>query len=489
MKMEQRFVQRADLRQQQKQILSPRIIQSIEVLQLGTQELEKLVAKELVENPALMLERTKAEDFGDGMSIDPHGQGDRASSDQLERDIEFLERHGSATFDDFSPRAASRAAALNQDEDPKQEALANAPDRGESLQDFLLGQLHVIEMDDGVRDACERIIEALDDNGHLPLPLEEVIPLTNGYAATEAAQEALRIVQSLEPSGVGARNTAESLLLQIDPEDMDFALYRAVLVDHWDDLLRNKLPKIAKETGYTIDDIKFAIEQISTLNPYPGRSFSSSRAQAVTPDIVIEEPEDSPGEFRVRMVNDHLPRIRVSTRYRRLLEQAKDKATRDYLKQKIENARALIEAMQQRQSTLERVALVLLERQHDFMELGVSGLKPLKMQEVADELKVHVSTVCRAVAEKYVETPQGVYPLKFFFVGGTETVDGEDTSRNAVKELLKKLVDEEDKASPLSDIAIAKMLTDESGIKIARRTVAKYRDQLNIPDSRQRRAY
>jgi len=489
MKMEQRFVQRADLKQQQKQILSPRIIQSIEVLQLGTQELEKLVQKELVENPALMLERTKAEDVSDGMQTDPHGQENSKESDQLERDIDFLERHGSASFDDFSPRSAAKSQAANFDEDPKQEALANAPDRGESLQDHLLAQLAVVDLDPHVRDAAERIIEALDENGHLPLPLHDVIPLFNGYSTGEAAETALKIVQAMEPTGVGARSTAESLLLQIDPDDMDFNLYRVVLMDHWDDLLRNKLPKIAKESGYTVDDVKFAIEQIGTLNPYPGRSFTGTRAQAVTPDIVIEEPEDAPGTLRTRMINDYMPRIQVSGRYRRMLEEAKDKETREFLKQKIENARALIEAMSQRQSTLERVANVLLEHQREFMEIGVPGLRPLKMQEVADEVGVHVSTICRAVAEKYVETPQGVYPLKFFFVGGTETVDGEDTSRNAVKEILRKLVDDEDKSKPLSDIAIAKMLTDESGIKIARRTVAKYRDQLNIPDSRQRKAY
>ena len=487
MSMEQRLVHRTDLRQQQRQIMSPRIIQSIEVLQLATQDLERLVQQELVENPALDMARVKKAAEPDGMQIDPHGTQDRVESDRLERDFEFLERYDS-DFGEYGPRRAS-ALAVAEDEDPKQEALSNAPAREESLQDHLNAQMRVLDLERDVREAAMAIVESLDENGHLKIPMEDVIRPLGAHITREVADRALEVVQSLEPAGVGARSTPESLLLQVDKSDQDYKLYHALLTRHWDDLLRNKLPKIEKESGYSLDDIKFAIEQIGTLNPYPGRDFSHAAAQSVKPDIVIEEHPDNPGVYHVRMIDDYLPRIRVNKNYRKLFEQANDKETRDYLRGKIEGAKALIEAVQHRQSTLRRVAESILKHQGEFMEAGVSALKPLKMQEVADELGIHVSTVCRAVADKYIETPQGVYPLKFFFVGGTETVEGEDTNRHAVKETLKQIVDGEEKANPLSDDAIAKMLTDKFKVKIARRTVAKYRDQMNIADSRQRRSY
>ncbi|MCK6439143.1 MAG: RNA polymerase factor sigma-54 [Planctomycetes bacterium] len=489
MRMEQRLLPRTDLRQLQRQILSPRIIQSIQVLQLATPELDRLVQQELSENPALELADgdTSGENPAEAPPIDTHGEVSEAEGDRIERDLEFLERYN----EDYAEQRTQRgnASRLEGEDDAKIEALNNAPAPGGSLQDHLTRQLAVLDLDQCILDAALLIIQALDSDGLLTVPLESVIGDKFGEGSKDVGEEALKVVQTLDPPGVGARGPQEALLLQIDPNDQDYELYRKVLAEHWDDLLKNKLPKIAKETGYEIDDIKFAIEQISTLTPYPGREFSSSSAQVVTPDLVIEEDTDAAGGYHVRMINDYLPRLSVNNEYRKLLEQAKDKETVDYLKIKVENARALIEAVQQRQSTLKRVGDSILQHQHDFMEMGTPGLKPLKMQDVADELKVHVSTICRAVADKYVETPRGIYPLKYFFVGGTETLDGEDTSRHAVKDELHKIVDGEDKSSPLSDDAIGHMLTAKLGVKIARRTVAKYRDQMNIPDSRQRKAY
>lgn len=490
MKMEQRAVLRPDMKQVQKQILSPRIIQSIEVLQLATQDLQSLLQRELVENPALEMEHADGSEAvfdreaeNGEQVIDPRNVDGGAESDRLERDLEFLERYND-DFRDYAPRAS-----LQGDEDPKMEALNNAPDQTATLEDHLRRQLGMLEVEPRVGLFADLIIQSLDERGFLGVEPEQLLSATATEEEQEDAREALRVVQMLEPAGVGARSTAEALLLQIDPSDIDYALYAKVLKNHWDDLLRNKLPKIAKDTGYDLDDIKFVIEQIATLNPYPGREFAAVSAQVVTPDVAIEENLDQPGQYAIRMIEDYLPKIRVSKDYRKLLEDAADKDTKNYLKDKIEGARALIEAIAQRQSTLERVARVILERQGEFMEVGIPGLKPLKMQEVADKIGVHVSTVSRAVADKYVETPQGTYPLKFFFVGATETAEGEDTSRNAVKAQLQQIVDNEEKAKPLSDIAIAKMLSEKFGIKIARRTVAKYRDQLAIPDSRQRREY
>lgn len=483
MRMEQRAVLQTGLKQLQKQILSPRIIQSIEVLQLATQDLEGLLQRELSENPALELVRPDAITPDDGMASDPRGEGSSESGDRLQQDLEFLERYND-DYRDWAPRSA-----LSDEEDPKLEALANAPDNSKTLEEHLLSQLALVEAPPRVLKLATQIIQSLDENGFIPFDPENLVSPVASDEEREDGRRALEIVRSLEPTGVGARNSAEALLLQIDPKDMDYLLFKRVLLEHWDDLLRNKLPKIARDLSVNIDDIKFVVECLGGLNPFPGREFSSVPAQVITPDVIIEESLVHPGEYEIRMVDDYIPRVRVNDQYRRMLEDAKDKETRDFVREKVENARALIEAMQQRSSTLHRVAAVVLERQKEFMEIGVAGLRPLKMQEVADEIKVHVSTVSRAVADKYVDTPQGLFALKFFFVGGTETSDGEDTSRNAVKEQLRKIVDEEDTSRPLSDIEIAKMLTQTFGIKIARRTVAKYRDQLAIPDSRQRKAY
>ena len=487
MKLEQRLVFNTDLRQLQKQILSPRIIQSIKILQLATPELDRLVQEELTENPTLEFAPAEGGDeVSDGLKVDPRGEESVDEGNRLERDIEFLERYN----DEFHERA-QRATAnrLAGEEDVKQEALNNTPAKGATLSQYLTDQLSLMELDECIKEAAGLIIAALDADGLLALELSDVVGNRFGEGSIDVAQEALGVVQSMDPAGVGAIDSQQALLLQINPDDQDYKLYESVLKDHWDDMLRNKIPKIAKETNYSIDDVKFAIEQIVTLNPYPGREFNSVSTTAITPDIVIEERESDPGEYRVRMIDDYLPRLRVSNTYRKLLESAKDKETTEYLKNKIEGARALIEAVQQRQSTLERVGNSILKHQKEFMESGVAGLKSLKMQDVGDELKIHVSTVCRAVADKYVDTPQGIYALKFFFVGGTETTEGEDTSRHAIKEELREIIENEDSTKPLSDDAVAKMLSTKLDIKIARRTVAKYRDQLDIPDSRQRKSY
>ncbi len=502
MSIEQKLVQQSSLRQEQKQVLGARAIQAIEILQLATQDLEKLLENELVENPVLELASPESDQNTDSEDETkkeaPQESPDKTLSENLapedreqyERDLEMIERYNENLFDSYTK---STKSSLEKSQELRHEMLENTPSSGQTLHEYLLGQLRVLELDGDSQQAASIIIEALDENGHFKLPLEDaLIAWRSREDFSTFSERALELVQSLDPPGIGARDTAEALLLQVDKHDQDYPLYHALLTQHWDDLLHNKLPKIAKEqSAYSLDDIKFGIEQIATLNPYPGRSFSRSAAQVIRPDIIIEEDPNKPFEYQVRMVHDYAPRVRISPFYRQLFEEAQDKETLDFVKQKIEKAKILIDALRQRESTLEKVAKVILEHQEEFMHQGLPGLKALKMQDVADKVGFHVSTISRTVADKYIETPQGTYPMKFFFVGGTESFGegGEDTSKHMIKEHLKEIVHQEDKTQPLSDLEIGRRLSQKIGVKVARRTVAKYRGQLNIPDSRQRKSY
>ena len=294
------------------------------------------------------------------------------------------------------------------------------------------------------------------------------------------------MIQQLDPPGVGARDYNEMLLLQIT-ENMPFHEVMRVLVrDHLEDIAFNRLPVIQKGTGYSIDMIKVGIEQIQTLNPYPGRGFEQRPVQRVTPDLAVEK--DDKGHYTVRLLDEYVPELRISPRYAKMLKENPTPETREWIKKKVESARWLIESIEQRYSTVKKVAQEIINHQTEFLDNGPEFIAPLKMQQIADRVGVHVTTVSRAVDEKWIQTPRGLFPLKRFFGGGTQTAEGEEVAWDTIRIKLQELIDGEDKVKPLSDDALVDSLA-EQGLKLARRTITKYRKQMGIPSSRQRREY
>ena len=477
MRMEIVLTQRPELRMR----LAPQIIQSIEILQLCTLELQQRLQQELLENPVLEMAELVDEDEEQQIAADEAPKEERADSDADFEKMEQIE----AAWRDYSSQTRPRRVDSTET-DRKLEAMQNTAARPISLQDYLFDQYSLLETPDGLTEVAENLIYNIDDDGYLQYGLEDILESMEGSATLKQAERALAIVQSLDPPGIGARSLSECLLLQMRDDPDDHALARAVIRDHLEDLYMNRIPKIAKATAATLEAIKGAAEFISHLNPRPGLAFSSQTPPYVIPDIIVEYVE---GHYEVRLEDDRLPRVYVNTAYNRLL---RDKRTsdgaKDYIRQKIQAARWLIDSIEQRRNTLYKIATAVVEIQRPFFEKGVSALVPLKMQTVAQVTSVHVSTVCRAISDKYMQTPVGIFPLRFFFTGGTRTTDGSMRSRKSVKELVKMVVGHEDKRNPLSDDEIAARLQAE-GIDIARRTVTKYRKAMNIPSSRQRRDY
>ncbi|MCC7136954.1 MAG: RNA polymerase factor sigma-54 [Planctomycetes bacterium] len=462
--------------------LAPQIIQSIEILQLPAMDLRELIENELQENEVLEVEEVPRDP---ALAVEERGPSadEEGTDDDAERVFDRLE----GLLDADRSRGRLSKAAGEEAADRKWEAMQNTAARGETLADHLHEQLDLLELPADVRAAADAIVYNLDDGGILRATLEEVVAGMDEPVALEVAERALRTVQGLEPAGVGARDLVECLLLQIKDGEPDAELRRRLVRDHLDDLKRNKIPRIAKALGVSVERVYELRDELRHLTPRPGAAYGAVPTAYIRPDVVVEWDE---GDYVVRLVNDHVPRLALSPRYRQMLQEARgDPKLRDYVKRKVDAAKWLIEAIAQRENTLERVAKEIVHRQRDYLDLGLSHLRPLKMQEVADALGIHVSTVSRAISDKYVQTHRGIVPLKFFFTGGTENDDGGVESRVSIKERVKAIVAAEDPAHPLSDDEVAERLSKESGLVIARRTVTKYRKALRIPSSRQRRVW
>ena len=327
----------------------------------------------------------------------------------------------------------------------------------------------------------------VDEMGRFDGDLEKLVE-EDEELTVEDAEEALRLVQSLEPRGIAARTTEECLLLQIDPADPCADLKRRLIAEHLEDLKKNRRPKIIKSLGITFDDLEELVRELSELDYHPGRSAIDAEPHYIYPDVIVDW---TTAGYEVRLASNNYPSLMVDeTGYDAVVTaEDVDKEYKSQAREQFEKARWLMSAIEQRQRTLLRVAKRIVHYQYDFLEFGPHYLKPLKMQQIADDLGIHVSTVSRATNEKYMQTHRGIFSLKSFFSGATQSVDGGVEARSAVRQRVKEIIDAEDKKSPLSDEEIVTRLRESFGVKVARRTVTKYRKALGIPSTRQRRVY
>ncbi|XZE56832.1 RNA polymerase factor sigma-54 [Planctomycetaceae bacterium SH139] len=472
------------------------MIQSMEILQLPVLALEERIDQEMNENPLLEVLENDSQLPDDDEDREARAQdGPTESERELvvdndhdnREDFERLLNMDSelpSTFDDSFKRSSNR---ISEDADRRHDLMANAEARPESLNDFLLHQLAELDIDDRVEAMAERIISTLDarDGGYLRTPLADLLPSGHTPEELQLAKEALAIVQSLEPCGVGARTLSECLILQLRDEMPLYDEMKKIISGHLADLAENRLPAIQKKTGFSLETIQAAREQMHVLNPKPGAAFMKAYVPNVTPDVIVEQDQD--GSYRVRLDDDRVPQLYISDYYRRRLRDPHATAEeKEFIKKKITNAQWLIDSIEQRRGTLTKVAQAIVEHQKRFLDEGPEAIEPLKMQQIADRVGVHVTTVSRAVDDKWVQTPRGILPLRRFFVGGTQTEGGEDVAWDTIRLRLQELIDKEDKSNPYSDEELVESLK-KHGMTVARRTVTKYRKKMGIPSSRQRR--
>jgi RNA polymerase sigma-54 factor len=466
----------------QKLILTPSLQQAIKLLPMSTLELSELLNQEMVENP--MLEETPSESLEqqEPAQEKPEEKPAQEKGDTWDdQDYEYF--FGDYLDDGYRPRTPTEVKELP----PIENTLSTAA----SLSDHLLWQLSMQTNDPTVRTIGEAIIGNLDDDGYLVATVDELSSM--GPWSTSDVEEALKLVQSLDPIGVAARDLQESLLLQLRhirvtgaPDEQDRIAVAERIVTEYMRLLQNhQIPELAKKLGISIDELKQHIELIQQLDPKPGSRYNPSQSQYVIPDVYVVKVE----EQYVAVLNEEgLPQLRISPVYRRLLDKGAENSdeTRAYVKDKFRSALWLIKSVEQRQKTIHKVATSIINFQRDFLDHGIEYLRPLVLRDVANDIGMHESTVSRVVTNKYMHTPQGVFEMKYFFHSGISSSYGEAVSSVTIKQRIRKIIEQEDARKPLSDSKIVSMLQKE-GLDLARRTIAKYREELKIPTSNQRK--
>jgi len=499
--------------------LAPRMIQSMEILQLPMLALEERIEQELESNIALEQAESGGEDAADREGDASQVEVETAiGDDRLERkelvvgndpsqadDWERLSNLESTYREAFDNEYSSQASAGSRnagERDRKMDAMANVAARGASLTDQLLDQWKFAEVDPDVAFAGQRIIAYINADGLMGADLTTVLEQNRNQAGEFAItlpllERALHAVQTnLEPPGIGARDNRESFLLQIDALESAeggsalhrWDIVRLLISEHYDDLLQNRLPRIAQKTQLAMEDLHGAMELMKRLKLSPGRDLVDIETPPIMPDVIVDFDEQR-DEYVAALSDGRAPVLRISPRYEQMAkDKSVDATTREFISNNVRNAQWLIESINQRKNTLLRVVNVVLTRQREYFDHGPQHLKPLPMIEVADQLGIHVGTVSRAVADKWMHTPRGLVALRKFFSGGTSTQAGEAMSWDAVKATLQEIIENEDKSKPLSDEALVDELK-KKGIEIARRTVVKYRQQLDIPPARRRKQH
>ncbi len=481
--------QKLSLKLAQKLVMTPSLQQAIKLLQMTRLELEGVLTQELVENP--VLEENEIEDAASPETPDEK-EGETENDALSDIDLE-------AYFSEYAEswEGTGHASVFEERQGPP---LENTLTREDDLYDHLLWQLHMMSVQPLMREIAEAIIGNLDPDGFLVATKEEIqgmgadgfegaSPGSDGIGySLEDVEAALELVRGLDPPGVACSCLQASLLRQLDsqgePED---SLARHLVAEKWEQFTRRKFEAIAKSLGIALKELQPAVERISSLDTRPGRKFSTDRTHYVEPDVYIVKVGDS---YVVQLNDNGLPRLRVSGAYRKMLQaMRREKSEADaqqFIKDKMRSAMWLIKSLDQRQRTIYKVATSIVQQQRAFLDHGVEHLRPMVLRDVAEDIEMHESTVSRVVSNKYMHTPRGLLPMKFFFHSGIDRDYGGDISSLTVKRKIEHFIQDEDAKKPLSDSELMRILNRE-GIHIARRTVAKYRDELGIPSSTERK--
>ena len=457
----------------QRLILTPSLQLAIKLLPLTTLELAEVLEQEVMENPLLEevpVEETKAEEIAQEEPVE------REKAEDPLKEIE-VERFFDDYFDDGSERRV-RPAELPE-VPPIENTLTESPD----LYDHLLWQLRMVAADDHTVEIGEAIVQNLDEDGLLRVGLDEIAAM--GPWAIEDVEKVLLLVQTFDPPGVAARSLTECLRIQLRLLGLEGSPADVMVRDHMKQLQSHQYQDISRHMGLTADEVAHHLEIIRALSPRPGNRYSPNKSAYILPDVfVVKEGE----EYKIVLNDDGLPKLRISPTYRRMLDH-KDpgsEETRAYVKDKLRSALWLLKSVDQRQRTIYKVADSIVRHQRAFLDHGITHLRPLVLRDVASDIGMHESTVSRVVANKYMHTPRGVYEMRFFFHSGITSSLGEAVSSVTIKDRIRKMIDEEDASRPLSDSKIAEVLEAE-GLPLARRTVAKYREELRIPPSNLRK--
>ncbi len=464
--------------------MTPSLQQAIKLLQLSKLELQEVLNQELLENP--LLEETAEEVKGEEAETTDQkteAEDEAKKVEAKEKDKEkdsFDEIDYDAYFQDYIEYGYNPRMSEEHEEFPIENTLTRPP----NLTDHLTWQLAMSDASPRIKEIGQFIIGNIDEDGYLRASSEEIIAA--GPYSAEEVDQALQAIQSLDPIGVGARDLRECLLLQLQFLEVDEPLVEMIIRDHWDMFMQRHFVQLAKVLGIDMKTLEGIVEIVKHLDPKPGRKYSNERAIYVEPDVYVQKVSD---EYVIVLNEDGMPKLRINGSYRAMLnsiDSKQDGETVNYIKDKIRSAVWLIKSLDQRQRTIYKVAESIVKHQREFLERGIDYLRPLVLRDVADDIQMHESTVSRVVSNKYMHTPRGLFLMKYFFHSGIDSETGEDISSLTVKKKIQSYIEAEDPRKPLSDSKIMKILNDE-GINIARRTVAKYRDELNIPSSTDRK--
>lgn len=486
---------RLELKLSQKLIMTPQLQQAIKLLQLSRLELVQSIAQEMIENPVL---EEQPPDAAEGESS---GEGEAGAGDLFRDTARDAEGGGAASGEETVELKGDFNLGPEWDEyigdgmdgsdfgdfEPGDKDLPSYDQtlsRRQSLSDHLMWQLRLATSDEGIRKAGEWIIGNIDDDGYLRASLEEL-----GQQASlppKTMERALVLIQGFDPVGVGARSLQECLWIQVKDLGLEDSTVGRIVSHHLSDLEKKRYSSIAGALGVSLQDVMDAVQIIiHELEPKPGRPYADADTHYVVPDVYVVKVED---RYVVQLNEEGLPRVRINPYYRRLLNRSEelDKATKEYIEERLRSAQWLIKGMEQRNKTIYKVADSIVKFQQDFFEHGISRLKPMVLKDVADDISMHESTISRVTTNKYIHTPQGIFSMKFFFTTGFTAGSGEEISSLTIKDQIQKMIKEEDPAAPLKDQQIVDALKAQ-GINIARRTVAKYREELRIPPTSVRR--
>jgi RNA polymerase sigma-54 factor len=459
----------------QRLILTPSLQQAIKLLPLTTLELAEVLEQEVMENP--LLEEVPTQDVAVADEI-----SQEEAKEEAERTDPLKEIDVEKFFEDYLDDVRERR--VRSSEVPEMPPIENTLTETPDLYDHLLWQLHMSASDEMTREIGEAIIQNLDEDGMLRASVEEIANM--GPFPLDEVEKALAVVQGLDPSGVAARDLTECLRLQLKHLGLEGSPTDVMVRDHIKQLQTHQYPEIGRQMGLTPDEVSHHLEIIRRLDPKPGMKYSPDRSTYVIPDVFVVKKGD---DFKILLNDDGLPKLRISPTYKRMLDvkEPGSEETRNYVKDKLRSALWLLKSVDQRQRTIYKVADSIVKHQRAFLEHGIAHLRPLVLRDVANDIGMHESTVSRVVANKYMHTPRGVYELRFFFHSGITSSMGEAISSVTIKDKIRKMIEGEDTARPLSDSRIAELLGAD-GLPLARRTVAKYREELRIPPSNLRKS-